>query len=98
MSFFHYAIWNQELAFQNLGEKIPNFYNWKKNMNLKGKLVRVTRDFLMRSSVMTAGVINTRLEELSTWQMQAGNGNHSSILVWRIPLTEEPGGLQSMGS
>ena len=24
--------------------------------------------------------------------------NHSSILVWRIPWTEEPGGLQSMGS
>ena len=22
---------------------------------------------------------------------------HSSILVWRIPLTEEPGGLQAMG-
>ena len=23
---------------------------------------------------------------------------HSSILAWRIPLEEEPGGLQSMGS
>ena len=23
---------------------------------------------------------------------------HSSILAWRIPLTEEPGGLQSMSS
>ena len=23
---------------------------------------------------------------------------HSSILAWRIPLAEEPGGLQSMGS
>ena len=22
-----------------------------------------------------------------------GNGNHSSILAWRIPWTEEPGGL-----
>ena len=27
-----------------------------------------------------------------------GNGNHSSILAWRIPWTAEPGGLQSMGS
>ena len=27
-----------------------------------------------------------------------GNGNHSSILAWRIPWREEPGGLQSMGS
>ena len=23
---------------------------------------------------------------------------HSSILAWRNPITEEPGGLQSMGS
>ena len=27
-----------------------------------------------------------------------GNGNHSSILAWEIPWTEEPGGLESMGS
>ena len=26
-----------------------------------------------------------------------GNGNHSSILAWKIPWREEPGGLQSMG-
>ena len=26
-----------------------------------------------------------------------GNGTHSSTLVWKIPWTEEPGGLQSMG-
>ena len=25
-----------------------------------------------------------------------GVATHSSILAWRIPLTEEPGGLQSM--
>ena len=27
-----------------------------------------------------------------------GNGYPSSILAWRIPSTEEPGGLQFMGS
>ena len=27
-----------------------------------------------------------------------GHGNHPSILAWRIPWTEEPGGPQSMGS
>ena len=27
-----------------------------------------------------------------------GNGNHSSILAWRIPWTEEHGGLESIGS
>ena len=29
---------------------------------------------------------------------EVGNGNHSSILAWKIPRTEEPGRLQSMGS
>ena len=27
-----------------------------------------------------------------------GHGNHSSILAWRIPWTEETGKLQSIGS
>ena len=26
-----------------------------------------------------------------------GNGNHYSILAWKISWVEEPGGLQSMG-
>ena len=26
------------------------------------------------------------------------NGNHSSILAWKIPWTEGPGGLQPVGS
>ena len=28
--------------------------------------------------------------------LEKGKGAHSSILAWRIPWTEEPGGLQSM--
>ena len=31
------------------------------------------------------------------WEGSLEN-THSSILAWRIPQTEEPGGLQSMGS
>ena len=41
-----------------------------------------------------------------TWVLSLGWGDplekgmtvHSSILAWRIPWTEEPGGMQSMGS
>ena len=29
---------------------------------------------------------------------EKGMATHSSILAWRIPRTEEPGGLQFMGS
>ena len=30
--------------------------------------------------------------------LEEGMATHSSILPWRIPWTEEPGGLQSIGS
>ena len=30
--------------------------------------------------------------------LEKGTATHSSILAWRIPWTEEPGGLQFMGS
>ena len=30
--------------------------------------------------------------------LEKGVATHSSILAWKIPWTEEPGGLQSMGS
>ena len=30
--------------------------------------------------------------------LEKGITTHSSILAWRIPRTEEPGGLQSVGS
>ena len=37
------------------------------------------------------------LENASNF-VEMGMANHSSILAWRIPWTEEPGGLQSMES
>ena len=40
----------------------------------------------------------TRVQSLSQeYPLEKGVGTHSSILAWRIPQTEEPGGLQSMG-
>ena len=30
--------------------------------------------------------------------LEKGMATHSSILAWRIPGTDEPGGLQSLGS
>ena len=30
--------------------------------------------------------------------LEKGMATHSGIVAWRIPWTEEPGGLQSMGS
>ena len=41
----------------------------------------------------------TRVQPLG-WEdpLKEGMAAHSSILAWRIPWTEEPGGLQSVGS
>ena len=41
----------------------------------------------------------TRVESLG-WKdpLEKGMVIHSSILAWSIPWTEEPGGLESMGS
>ena len=41
----------------------------------------------------------TRAQSLG-WEgpLEEGVVTHSSILAWRIPWTEDPGGLHSMGS
>ena len=45
----------------------------------------------------------TAMQELQIWflgledPLEQGIVTHSSILAWRIPWTEQPGGLQSMG-
>ena len=35
-----------------------------------------------------------------SWEdsLEEGMATHSNILAWRIPWTEEPGGLQAVGS
>ena len=61
-------------------------------------------------SVLWASLVAQRLKRLppmqDTWVRSLGRDDplerematYSSILAWRIPWTEEPGGLQSMGS
>ena len=44
-------------------------------------------------------MLETRVQSLGREDpLEKGMATHSSILVWRIPWTEEPGRLQSMGS
>ena len=53
-----------------------------------------------------AQLIKNLVTMQETWVRSVGSQDpleeelaaHSSILAWRIPRTEEPGGLQSMGS
>ena len=55
---------------------------------------------------LVAQMIKNLPETQETWVQSLGGedpreremATHSNILAWRIPWTEEPGGLQSMGS
>ena len=41
----------------------------------------------------------TRVQSLGQEDpLEEGMATHASVLAWRIPWTEEPGGLQSIGS
>ena len=41
----------------------------------------------------------TRIQSLNQEDaLERGMATHSNILAWRLPWTEEPGRLQSMGS
>ena len=54
---------------------------------------------------MVAQAVNNALVIQETWvlslgredSMEKGMATHTSVIVLRIPWTEDPGGLQSMG-
>ena len=65
---------------------------------------------MVHSLTIGASLVAQRLKRLpamrETWVLSLGREDplekemaiHSSIVAWRIPWMEEPGGLQSMGS
>ena len=59
-----------------------------------------SRAFLVAQMAETLPAVQeTRLLSLGQEDpLEMGMASHSSILAWRIPWTEEPGGLQSLWS
>ena len=65
---------------------------------------------LASGKILNASLVSETVKNLPTTQetcvqslgredpLEKGMVNHSSILAWRIPCTEEPGGLKAMGS
>ena len=68
----------------------------------------VTDSYWCMASQVAQGVKNLpamqEMPEIQAWSLgwedpvEEGTAAHSNILAWKIPWTEEPGGLQSMGS
>ena len=55
---------------------------------------------LVAQAVKSSLAVQETRVRLLGWEdpLEQGMATHSRILAWRIPRTEEPGGLQSMGS
>ena len=73
--------------------------------NPKSKLLMMQSSISHWASPVAQTVKNSpAIRETWVWSLgredplEKGMATHSSILAWRIPWTEEPGGLQSMGS
>ena len=53
---------------------------------------------MIKNLPASAGVVKVLVRSLVQENPpEEGMATHSSILAWRIPWTEEPGGLQSIG-
>ena len=68
-------------------------------------IVNIAHVYIRNGASLVAQMIKNLPAMWETWirsldqedPLEKGMATHSSILTWRIPLTEEPGRLQSMG-
>ena len=67
--------------------------------------VSLYKDLIVFQASLMAQMVNNLPAMQETWvpslgqddSMEKGMATHSSVLAWRIPWTEEPGRLQSVG-
>ena len=92
---------NKDLKYGSHQKIFKNYFLIKKKIS--GVISLVAQ--LLRSSLVAQAVESmpamqeTQVQSLGREDpLEKEMAAHSSILAWRIPLTEEPGGLQSMGS
>ena len=59
----------------------------------------VCKELMVKNPPANAGDFKEMLVQSLGWEdlLEKGMETHSSILTWRIPWTEEPGWLQSIG-
>ena len=69
-------------------------------MNFSASPILTRRASLKAQLVKNSPVMQETLAQFLGWEgpLEKEMATHSSILAWRIPWTEEPGGLQYMGS
>ena len=76
---------------------IKEMYYWK--YSYVCVMMMMIRAFLLAQMVNNLPAMQETCIWSLGWEdpLEKGMATHSNILAWRIPWTEEPGGLQSMG-
>ena len=74
--------------------------SWDRKGTLDKNLGDLNRTSLMVQLVKNPPAMRATWVRSLGWEdpLEKGIATHSSILAWRIPWTEEPGRLQSIGS
>ena len=89
------------LEFEMPTEQPEGVVSWAKVAHLirnLGKRKNFPSSSDSKESACNAGATrDTGSIPVSGRSLEKGMATHSSILVWKIPWAEEPGGLQSMG-
>ena len=71
----------------------------KNSLNRATKIIQLPGDRAVKNPPAMEEPRETRVSILGGENpLKEGMATHSSVLAWRIPWTEEPGGLRSRGS
>ena len=99
-----------QLTFTNFSKYADNYFHYSSHVFPCSHISSLMNIYLVPSFHILASLVAQRLKHLpamwETWVQSLGQedplekemATHSSILAWRIPWMEEPGGLESTGS
>ena len=100
----HTEKWNKRQIIQSF----PQARVWSKTVSWLLKVYSINKYLLNTCVVLWVSLVAQMVKNLPSMQEawvqslgqeeEKGMATHSSILAWEIPWTEEPGGVQSMGS
>ena len=72
--------------------------DWLDLLAVPGTLKSLLQYHSSKASILLCSAFFSQLHSSHTLVMEKAMAPHSSTLAWKIPWTEEPGGLLSMGS
>ena len=86
-------------AYPWLGNSTHWIQFWRKTNIYTHGTMTVTRASLVAQTVKSLPAMQETQVRSLGWEepLEEGMATHSGILAWRIPRTEDPGGLQSTG-